>query len=269
MFFSILSELIIGQFHLSTSSGSLMQEETARKEDAPGANHVPCQANGSNSGDSLVKKVEEQDLGGRKDVPLTVTGSEIPPPCQVNPLEKDLHSSPASHRKRQVWELTKPATVNQKMELGNEVSCEGSPHKKLKTENESSSSSISRDTIGNDTGMMKKSPKVVFPLDLNVEGEDMELDDDLIPLGNNNDDDNSRRTVPNLELPFRGEQRTGLLPFLAGKPSASEQSSHSMNKEKEKEEDDDSASLSLSLSFPGEEKKNVNTPFFLFRDLPR
>lgn len=252
----------------SVARSWITKEETARKEDAPGANHVPCQANGSNSGDSLVKKVEEQDLGGRKDVPLTVTGSEIPPPCQVNPLEKDLHSSPASHRKRQVWELTKPATVNQKMELGNEVSCEGSPHKKLKTENESSSSSISRDTIGNDTGMMKKSPKVVFPLDLNVEGEDMELDDDLIPLGNNNDDDNSRRTVPNLELPFRGEQRTGLLPFLAGKPSASEQSSHSMNKEKEKE-DDDSASLSLSLSFPGEEKKNVNTPFFLFRDLPR
>lgn len=248
-----------------------MQEEAPRKEDEQGANHMPCQANGSNTEDSLVKKVqhiEEQDIGGRKDLPLTVTG-----PGQVNPLEKDLNSSQASHRKRQVWELTNPATMNQKMELVNEASFEGSPHKKLKTENESISS-VSRDTIGNDSGMMQKSPKIVFPLDLNMEGEDMELDDDLIPLGNNNDDDNdhNRRligTVPNLELPYRSEQTTGLLPFLVGKTNASEQSSYSMNKEKEKEEDDDSASLSLSLSFPGEEKKNGNTPFFLFRDLPR
>ncbi|KAL0843186.1 hypothetical protein Bca101_016431 [Brassica carinata] len=256
----------------SVERSLITKEEAASKEDEPGANHIPCQANGSNTGDSLVKKVqhiEEQDIGGRKDLPLTVTG-----PGQVNPLEKDLNSSQASHRKRQVWELTNPAAVNQKMELVNEASFEGSPHKKLKTENESSSS-VSRDTIGNDSGMMQKSPKIVFPLDLNMEGEDMELDDDLTPLGNNNDnnEDNNRRligTVPNLELPFRGEQTTGLLPFLARKTNASEQSSHSMNKEKDKEEDDDdSASLSLSLSFPGEEKKNGNTPFFLFRDLPR
>lgn len=216
-----------------------------------------------------VQQIEEQDLGGRKDLPLSVT-----PPNQVNPLEKDLNCSQASHRKRQVWELTNPATVNQKVELVNEASREGSPHKKLKTENESSSV-----TFGNDSGMMKKSPKGVFPLDLNMEGEDMELVDDLIPFGNNNDtdEDNNRRlvgTVPDLELPFGGEETTQedttrLLPFLAGKNNSGEQSSRSMNKAKEKEEEDDSASLSLSLSFPGEEKKNVNTPFFLFRDFPR
>ncbi|CAN7005622.1 hypothetical protein BRARA_C00734 [Brassica rapa] len=256
----------------SVERSSITKEETARKEDEPGANHVPCQANGSNSEDSLVKKVQqivEQDLGGRKDLPLTVT-----PPSQVNPLEKDLNCSQASHRKRQVWELTNPATVNQKMELLYEASREGSPHKKLKTENENSSV-----TFGNDSGVMKKSPKGVFPLDLNVEGEDMELVDDLIPFGNNNgnDEDNNRRlggTVPDLELPFGGEETTQedttrLLPFLAGKNNSGEQSSRSMNKAKEKEEEDDSASLSLSLSFPGEEKKNVNTPFFLFRDFPR
>ncbi|XP_013628541.1 PREDICTED: uncharacterized protein LOC106334743 isoform X1 [Brassica oleracea var. oleracea] len=253
----------------SVERSSITKEETSRKEDEPGANHVPCQANGSNSGDSLVKKVqqiEERDLGGRKDLPLSVT-----PPNQVNPLEKDLNFSQASHRKRQVWELTNPATVNQKVELVNEASREGSPHKKLKTENESSSV-----TFGNDSGMMKKSPKGVFPLDLNMEGEDI---DDLIPFGNNNDtdEDNNRRlvgTVPDLGLPFGGEETTQedttrLLPFLAGKNNSGEQSSRSMNKAKEKEEEDDSASLSLSLSFPGEEKKNVNTPFFLFRDFPR
>ncbi|CAH8364694.1 unnamed protein product [Eruca vesicaria subsp. sativa] len=266
----------------SVERSLIAKEDSASKEDEPGVNHIPCQANGSKTGDSLVKKVqqiEEQEVGGRKDLLLTVTGSEIPPPGQVIPLEKDLNSSQASHRKRQIWELTKPATVNQEMELGNEASCEGSPHKKLKTENEISSS-VSRDTIGNDSGgMMKKSPKVVFPLDLNMEGEDIELADDLIPVGNNNDnDDNNRRlvgTVPDLELPLGGEETTQedttrLLPFLAGKNNSGEQSSHSVNKAKEKEDDDDdSASLSLSLSFPGEEKKNVNTPFFLFRDLPR
>ncbi|KAG2334070.1 hypothetical protein Bca52824_005250 [Brassica carinata] len=60
----------------SVERSSITKEETSRKEDEPGANHVPCQANGSNSGDSLVKKVqqiEEQDLGGRKDLPLSVT----------------------------------------------------------------------------------------------------------------------------------------------------------------------------------------------------
>ncbi|KAF8079510.1 hypothetical protein N665_1021s0005 [Sinapis alba] len=174
----------------SVERASITKEEVVPKEDEPGGNLIPYQANGSNSGDSVVKKVqqiEEQELGGRKYLPLTVTGSEIPPPGQVSPLENDLNCSQASHRKRQAWELTKPATVNQKMELVNEASCEGSPHKKLKTENESSSS-ISRDTFGNDSGMMKKSPKVVFPLDLNMEGEDIELVDDLIPFGNNNDD---------------------------------------------------------------------------------
>ncbi|XP_024011765.1 remodeling and spacing factor 1 isoform X2 [Eutrema salsugineum] len=272
----------------SIEQSSSAKEEIARKEDEPDANHISCQANGSSSGDSLVKKVqqtEEQELGGRKNLPLTVTGSEIPPSGQDNPLEKDLNcSSQAGHRKRPVWELTRPgidnsSAMNQKMELNKEVLFEGSPNKKPKTEDESSS--VSRDTFGKDCGIMKKSPKVVFPLDLNAEREDIEVVDDLIPLGNNNDDNSNKRrlsgTVPNLELALGAEETSqdtmGLLPFLAGSTiNTGEQSSHSMKKEKEekeKEEDDDAASLSLSLSFPGEERKNVNAPLFLFRDLPR
>ncbi|CAH8362217.1 unnamed protein product [Eruca vesicaria subsp. sativa] len=258
------------------------------KEEEPGANYIACQANGSNSGDNLVKKVqqhiEEQELGGGKAVPMTVTDTEILPHGQDNPLEKDVNYSQASQRKRPHWELIRPATENQKVELSNEALSEESPNKKLKTETQSgSSSSFSQDTNGNDSGMMKKSPKVVFPLDLNAERgeeeEDMEPVDDLIPLGNNNNNNQSGRligTVPNLELALGGEETRqeegamGLLPFLAGRSNSEEQSS-SHSKGKEKEEDDVSASLSLSLSFPGEERKNADkkTPLFLFRDLPR
>lgn len=235
--------------------------------------------------------IEDQESGGRKDVPMTVPDSEIPPHGQDNPLEKDLNNSQASHRKRPLWEVTRPATVNQKVELSNERLREGSANKKLKTESESSSSSFSQDTFGNDSGMMKKSPKVVFPLDLNAEREeeeeeeDMELVDDLIPLGNNNNKHSGRLigTVPDLELALGGEETReeeeegtmGLLPFLAGRSNSGgeQSSSHHSSKGKEKEEEDDmdvSASLSLSLSFPGEERKNADkTPLFLFRDLPR
>ncbi|XP_013611052.1 PREDICTED: uncharacterized protein LOC106317825 [Brassica oleracea var. oleracea] len=282
----------------SIERSSNTKEEIAPKEEEPGANHISRQDNGSNSGDSLVKKVqqhiEDQESGGRKDVPMTVTDSEIPPHDQGNPLEKDLNCSQASDRKRPLWEVTRPATVNQKVELSNERLREGSANKKLKTENESSSSSFSQDTFGNDSGMMKKSPKVVFPLDLNAEREeeeeeeeeeeDMELVDDLIPLGNNNNKHSGRLigTVPDLELALGGEETReeeegtmGLLPFLAGRSNSGgeQSSSHHSSKGKEKEEEDDmdvSASLSLSLSFPGEERKNADkTPLFLFRDLPR
>ena len=297
MRFLHLSELVVGKFHFLILWGSLIQEEIAPKEEEPGANHISRQDNGSNSGDSLVKKVqqhiEDQESGGRKDVPMTVTDSEIPPHDQGNPLEKDLNCSQASDRKRPLWEVTRPATVNQKVELSNERLREGSANKKLKTENESSSSSFSQDTFGNDSGMMKKSPKVVFPLDLNAEREeeeeeeeeeDMELVDDLIPLGNNNNKHSGRLigTVPDLELALGGEETReeeegtmGLLPFLAGRSNSGgeQSSSHHSSKGKEKEEEDDmdvSASLSLSLSFPGEERKNADkTPLFLFRDLPR
>ncbi|KAJ0243653.1 PHD-type domain-containing protein [Hirschfeldia incana] len=273
-------------------SSSNTKEEIARKEDEPGANHISCEANGSNSGDSIVKKVqqhiEDQESGGRKDVAMTVAdSSEIPPRGQDNPLMKDLNCSQGSNRKRPHWEVTKPATENQKVELSNEGLSEGSPNKKLKTENERSSS-VSQDTYGNDSGMMKKSPKVVFPLDLNAEreeeDEDMELVDDLIPLGNNNSNNNKQSgrlmgTVPDLELALGGEytmqeeDTMGLLPFLDRRSNNSGEQSSSHSKGKEKEEDDDmavSASLSLSLSFPGEERKNADkTPLFLFRDLPR
>ncbi|KAL1213056.1 AIPP2-like protein [Cardamine amara subsp. amara] len=265
------------------------KEVIALKEDEAGVNHIPCQASGSNSGDSLIKNVqqtEKQELDSRKDLPLTITGSEIQPPGQENPLEKDLNCSQASQRKRPLWELTRPATenssaMNHKVDLNNDSSCEGSANKKLKTENESSSPS--RDTSGSDSGMMKKIPKIVFPLDLNVEREDMELDENLIPLDNNNNNDNKRQLsgrVPNLELALGGEETSvdtmGLLPFLGKSSNSGEQSSSSKNKEKQKadeeEEDDDLAvapSLSLSLSFPGEKRKNVNTPLFLFRDHTR
>lgn len=262
---------------------SLIQEVIALKENEAGVNHISCQTTGTNSGDSLVKKVqqtEEQELDARKDLPLTVMGSEIEPPGQDNPLEKDIN---CSHRKRPLWELTRSATesssaMNQKVDLNNDSSCDGSANKKLKTENENSSPY--RDTSGNDSGIMKKSPKIVFPLDLNAEREDMEMVDNFIPFGNNN---NSKRqssgTVPNLELALGAEETSedtmGLLPFLGGSSNSGEQSSNSKNKEKQKadeEEDDDVAvapSLSLSLSFPGEKRKNVNTPLFLFRDHPR
>ncbi|KAF8102952.1 hypothetical protein N665_0189s0006 [Sinapis alba] len=260
----------------SIERSSNKKEEISPKEEEPGANHISCQANGSNSGDSLVKKVqqhiEEQELGGRKDLPMTVTNSETQTRGQDNPLEKDLNSSQASQRKRPLWELTRPATVNQKVELVNEAISEGSPNKKPKRENESSSMEE----------IMKKSPKVVFPVDLNVEREeeDMELVDDLIPLANNNKESGRLvGTVPNLELALGGEETSqeeetmmGLLPFLAGRSNTGEQSSSKgKEKEEEEEEDDVSASLSLSLSFPGEEKKNADkkTPLFLFRDLPR
>ncbi|WZZ22225.1 hypothetical protein YC2023_123612 [Brassica napus] len=264
------------------------KEEIAPKEEEPGANHIACQANGSNSGDGLVKKVqqhrEEQESGGRKDVPTTVIDSEIPPHGQDN------NYSQASQRKRPLWEVTRPATENHKVELSNEGLSEGSPNKKLKTENESSSNNVSQDTFGNDSGMMKKSPKVVFPLDLNAEREEeeedeMELVDDLIPLGNNNNNKSGRLmgTVPDLELALGGEETRqeeeegtmGLLPFLAGRSNSGgeQSSSHHSSKGKEKEEDEDmdvSASLSLSLSLTGEERKNADkTPLFLFRDLPR
>ncbi|KAG2300356.1 hypothetical protein Bca52824_036828 [Brassica carinata] len=115
------------------------------------------------------------------------------------------------------------------------------------------------------------------------EEEDMELVDDLTPLGNNNNNKNESGrligTVPDLELALGGEETRqeeeetlGLLPFLAGRSNCGEQISHSKGKEKEEEDDDMavSASLSLSLSFPGEERKNADkTPLFLFRDLPR
>ncbi|KAF2571045.1 hypothetical protein F2Q70_00006017, partial [Brassica cretica] len=121
-------------------------EDIAGKEEEPGANHIACQANGSNSGDGLVKKVqqhtEEQESVGRKDVPMTVIDSEIPPRGQDN------NYSQASQRKRPLWEVTGPATENQKVELSNERLSEGSANKKLKTENESSSSSFSQDTFG-------------------------------------------------------------------------------------------------------------------------
>lgn len=256
-------------------------------------NHIPPQATGSNSGDSLVRKVqqiEEQELGGRKDLPLTVMGSGIQSHGQDNPLEKGLNCSQASHRKRPLWELTRPANenssaINQKVELNNDGLCEGSPNKKLKTE--SGSSSLCRDTSGHDSGIMKKSPKVVFPLDLNVERDDSELVDNISPLGNDDKNESSNKRglisgrVPNLELALGAEETTteeatmGLLPFLSRSGNSGEESNNSMNKEKQKadEEEDDSAvaaSLSLSLSFPGnEERKNVNTPLFLFRDLPR
>ncbi|CAH2072587.1 unnamed protein product, partial [Thlaspi arvense] len=272
----------------SIERSSSTKEEIARKEEEPGANHIPCPATGSNSGDCLVKKVqqnEEQELGGKKDLPLNVTGSEIQPHGQDNPPEKDVNFNQANHRKRPLWELTRSSTenssaVNQKLELKDDGLCEGSPSKKPKTENESSR--VSLDAFGNDSGIMKKTPKVVFPLDLNAEREeDIEMEDDFIPLGNNNTNDNERRlsgtTVPNLELALGAEETTqdtmGLLPFLAGRTNSGEQSSHSMNKEKEKEEEDDdagvAASLSLSLSFPGEERKNANPPLFLFRNIPR
>lgn len=265
---------------------SLIQEDISLREDEPSGNQIPCQATGSISGDSIVKKVqqiEEQELGGRKDLHLTVTDSEIQFRGQDDPIGKDLNCSQASHRKLPLWELTRPTAenssdMNQKVDLNNDGLCEGSANKKLKTENESSS--VSRDTSGNDSGIMKKSPEVVFPLDLNVEREDIELVDDLIPLDNNNNNSNKRRlsgTVPNLELALGAEETTqgtmGLLPFLTERNNSSEQSSHSMNKGKQKDEEDDdvaaSASLSLSLSFPTEERKNVNAPLFLFRDLPR
>ncbi|KAG7555514.1 Zinc finger PHD-type [Arabidopsis suecica] len=272
-------------------SPSTKEDITLKVEEA-GVNHIPPQATGSNSGDSLVREVqqiEEQELGGRKDLPLTVMGSGIQSHGQDNPLEKDLNCSQASHRKRPLWELTRPANenssaINQKVELNNDGLCEGSPNKKLKTED--GSSSLCRDTSGHDSGIMKKSPKVVFPLDLNVERDDSELIDNISPLGNddNNDSNNKRRlisgAVPNLELALGAEETTeegtmGLLPFLSGSSNSGEQSNNSMKKEKQKadEEEDDAAvaaSLSLSLSFPGtEERKNVNTPLFLFRDLPR
>ncbi|CAF2344744.1 unnamed protein product [Brassica napus] len=268
----------------SIERSSNSKEEIAPKEEEPGGNHIACQANGSNSGEGLVKKVqqhtEEQESGGRKDVPTTVIDSEIPPHGQDN------NYSQASQRKRPLWEVTRPATENQKVELSNECLSEGSPNKKLKTENESSSSSFSQDPFGNDSGMMKKSPKVVFPLDLNAEREeeDMELVDDLIPLGNNNNKQSGRLigTVPDLELALGGEETRqeeegtmGLLPFLAGRSNSGgeQSSSHHSSKGKEKEEDEDmdvSASLSLSLSLTGEERKNADkTPLFLFRDLPR
>lgn len=248
-------------------------------------NHIPRQAMGSNTGDSLVKKVqknEELELGGRKDLPLMVSGSEIPYHGQENPLEKDLN---CSHRKRPLWELTRPANENsfaikQIVELNNDGLCEESPNKKLKTEN--GSSSLSRDTCGHDSGIMKKSSKVVFPLDLNVERDDSELVENLIPLGNENDNNetkNKRRlisgTVPNLELALGAEERNEetmgvLLPFLEGSSNSGEESKKKEKQKADEEEDDDAASLSLSLSFPGnEERKNVNTPLFLFRDLPR
>uniref|UniRef100_A0A1J3EGG5 Lysine-specific demethylase 5B n=1 Tax=Noccaea caerulescens TaxID=107243 RepID=A0A1J3EGG5_NOCCA len=269
----------------SIERSSSTKEENVVKEDQPSADHVPCQATGSNSGDSLVKKVqqiEEQELGDRKDLPLTVSGSEIQSRGQDSLIGKDLNCSQANRRKRAIWELTRPAAENQKVELSNDSLCEGSPSKKPKTENESSS--LSRD---NDSGIMKKSPEVVFPLDLNAEREDIEMVDDLIPLYNNNNNNNNNNkrqlsgTVPNLELALgaeeTGQDTMGLLPFLAGRRNISgEQSSSNsmMNKEKKKEEDDDddvadAGSLSLSLSFPGEERKNVNTPMFLFRDLTR
>ncbi|KAL0887765.1 hypothetical protein Bca101_011748 [Brassica carinata] len=268
----------------SIERSSNTKEEIGPKEAEPGANHISRQA-------SIVNKVqqhiEDQESGGRKDVPMTVTDSEIPRHGQDNPLEKDLNCSKASHRKRPLWEVTKPATENQKVEFSNEGLSEGSPNKKLKTENERSSC-VSQDTFGNDSGMiMEKSPKVVFPLDLNAEREeeDMEVVDDLIPLGNNNNNNKNESgrligTVPDLELALGGEETRqeeeetlGLLPFLAGRSKCGEQSSHN-SKGKEKEEEDDdmavSASLSLSLSFPGEERKNADkTPLFLFRDLPR
>ncbi|XP_010420369.1 PREDICTED: uncharacterized protein LOC104705960 [Camelina sativa] len=247
------------------------KEEIARKVEEAGVNNIPHQA----TGDSLVRKVqqiEEQGLGGRKDVPLTVMGSGI---------ESHGLDNHASHRKRSLWELTRPANedssaINKKVELNNDGLCEGSPNKKLKTEN--GSSSFSRDTSGHDSGIMEKIPKIVFPLDLNVERDDSEMVDNLIPLGN---DENKRGlisgTVPNLELALGAEEGNedtmGLLPFLG--VSGEQSSSSSMKKEKQKaeEEDDegaDAASLSLSLSFPGnEERKNVNAPLFLFRDLPR
>jgi hypothetical protein len=262
------------------------KEDIALKVEEAGVNHIPPQVTGSNSGDSLVRKVqkvEEQELGGRKDLPLTVMGSGIQSHGQDNPLEKDLNSSQASHRKRPLWELSNPANenssaINQKVELNNDGLCEGSPNKKLKTEN--GSSSLCRDTSGHDSGIMKKSPKVVFPLDLN---DDSEMVDNLSPLGNDENNNNRRLisgTVPNLELALGAEETTeatmGLLPFLSRSSNSGEQSNNSMNKEKQKadeEEEDDAevaASLSLSLSFPGtEERKNVNTPLFLFRDLPR
>ncbi|CAA7051588.1 unnamed protein product [Microthlaspi erraticum] len=267
----------------SIERSSSTKEENVVKEDEPGVNHIPCQATGSNSGDSLVKKVqqiEEQELGDRKDLPSTVSGSDIQSRGQDSPIGKDVNCSQANHRKRAIWEMTRPAAENQKVELSNDSLCEGSPSKKQKTENESSSHS--RDTSGgNDSGIMKKSPEVVFPLDLNVEREDIEMVDDLIPLSNNNDKRQLSGTVPNLELALGAEETSqdtmGLLPFLAGRRSNSgEQSSSSsmMNKEKMKEEEDgedvaDAGSLSLSLSFPGEERKNVSTPMFLFRDLTR
>ncbi|XP_023637405.1 uncharacterized protein LOC17882505 [Capsella rubella] len=269
------------------------KEEIAPNMEEGGVNHIPHQATGTNSGDSLVRKVQqigEQELGGRKDLPLTVMGSGIESHGQDSPLEKDLNCSPATHRKRSLWELTRPtneysSAINQKVELNNDGLCEGSPNKKLKTENRSSS--FSRDTSSHDSGIMKKSsPKVVFPLDLNVERDDSEMVDNLIPLGNENNNSERRLTsgrVPNLELALGGEETNeadtmGLLPFLGGSSNAGEQSSNNsnMNKEKEKadvgDDDDgeDAASLSLSLSFPGnEERKNVNAPLFLFRDLPR
>lgn len=258
---------------------SLIQEENVVKEDKPGANHIACQATGSNSGDSLdekVKQIEEEELGGRKDLPFTVSGSEIQSRGQDSPIGKYVNCSQANHRKRAIWELARPAAENQKVELSNDSLCEGSPSKKPKTENESSSS-LSRD---NDSGIMKKSPEVVFPLDLNAEREDMEMVDDLIPLCNNDNKRQLSGTVPNLELALGAEETSqdtmGLLPFLAGRRNNSGEQSSSdsmMNKEKKKEEDDDdvadAGSLSLSLSFPGEERKNVNTPMFLFRDLTR
>ncbi|CAH8271313.1 unnamed protein product [Arabidopsis lyrata] len=277
----------------TTEEIALKMEEIALKMEEIGVNHIPPQATGSNSGDSLVRKVqqiEEQELGGRKDLPLTVMGSGIQSHGQDNPLEKDLNCSQASHRKRPLWELTRPANedssaINQKVELNNDGLCEGSPNKKLKTEN--GSSSLCRDTSGHDSGIMKKSPKVVFPLDLNVERDDSELVDNISPLGNDDKNESSNKRglisgrVPNLELALGAEETIteeatmGLLPFLSRSGNSGEESNNSMNKEKQKadEEEDDSAvaaSLSLSLSFPGnEERKNVNTPLFLFRDLPR
>ncbi|CAN8236181.1 unnamed protein product [Cochlearia groenlandica] len=267
----------------SIERSSSTKDEIVPKEDGPRANHTSCEeVTGQNPGDGLVKKVqqtEEQELGGKKGLPLTVMESDIQCRGQDNPLEKDLNCSQSSDKKRSLWELTRPTNtenspdMNQEMDHDNGI--EGSANKKQKTENGSSSLS----------GIMKKSPKVVFPLDLNAERDDNELDDDdLIPRGNDNNNNNKTGqlsgTVPNLDLALGAEERSednntkGLLPFLPERSNAAgEETSNSMNKEEDGGGNDAAAvagSLSLSLSFPvEEERKNVNTPFFLFRDLPR
>ncbi|VVA96265.1 unnamed protein product [Arabis nemorensis] len=203
------------------------------------------------------------------------------------------------------------SVMNQKMDLDdqyNEGLCEGPVNKMLKTGTrvETECSIPRRDASASrkygthpceEEEMIKKNPtRIVFPLDLNdgkVDDDEM-VDDNPIPLGNDNNKRRSLSMVPSLELAL-GEEKTTptmttttttgvVLPFMAGTSSIEEhRSSTSSEKPQDRmvNQEDEAASLSLSLSFSSKEnvnqrsvsgwdrkKQNVNTPMFLFRDFP-